>query len=197
MTEIDNNVPENILRVDIFRIGLPLTRKGFVTVCTAMLLFVVLQYKLSHTFLAEGSIAVLAIIFYIAIRIFFLRSEYPKELGAIEITKDMVSFPSCVSSFQKAFEVNKDAIRSIEYYRVKQRGTGFFLTSIDFTLKNGEVISLNLFSINLETLKDSLLRKNYRFDELESTIYKNVKMIFLVFIVTGIVYIIYKLNLLN
>lgn len=193
MNEIIQDVPENVLKIDMHRIGLPLSTKGFVSVCTTLTVFVILQYKLSNTFLAEGTIAVLAIIAYIAVRIFFLRSEYENDLGAIEITKGTIAFPKCLSVDRKQIIASRDNISYIRFYRVKRRGSGYFLTSIEIKLKNGALIYSNLFSSNLEPLKEALITKGYKFEEMVSPIYKKLLTIFIIIIAIGLAFFISKI----
>jgi len=136
---------------EITRMGLPLSLKDNLVCGMVIVLAIVLQIRLSHTFLAEGLIAFAGFVGYIAMRYWLLTRRYT-EPGDLVIENGILYIPASVNAGQaESFDL---ANCSIKFF-VNKGKSGDSATSVVF--RHGLLaVRINSLSIDLDKLEKAL-----------------------------------------
>lgn len=178
---------EKVYRIDVQLIGLPISNKGGVTIAAVIILFVMLQIKLVGTFWSQGTLAFLAIISFIGFRVWFLKREYPSDLGCVKIDSSKIIFPKCLNKNIEEIVAEKNDIQEIMVYTMPKKDGEEQLTSARFVLKYQTVIVVNYLSLDMEKLLRYLDKKGYIYIKSESIIYSRAKYWFIIVLIIFIV----------
>lgn len=110
-------------------LGLPLNRHDNLICFMVVVLAVLLQIRLQHTFLGEGWLALFGFIGYVVLRLWLLNRRYP-DPGEILLEADRINLPGSLNAGKPEMILLSD-LKAVTARFFKTKGGGQNLTSIE------------------------------------------------------------------
>jgi len=140
-------------------LGLPLNRHDNLICFMVVVLAVLLQIRLQHTFLGEGWLALFGFIGYVALRLWLLNRRYP-DPGEILLEADRISLPGSLNAGKPEMILLSD-LKAVTARFFKTKGGGQNLTSIE--LDTGfRSYCINWLATDLNLLERELSKRGVR-----------------------------------
>jgi len=147
-------------------LGLPLNRHDNLVCFMVIVLAVLLQIRLQHTFLGEGWLALLGFIGYVALRLWLLNRRYP-DPGEILLEADRISLPGSLNAGKPEMILLSD-LKTVTARFFKTKGGGQNLTSIE--LDTGfRSYCVNWLAADMNLLERELSKRGVRVTRVAGT----------------------------
>lgn len=140
-------------------LGLPLNRHDNLVCFMVIVLAVLLQIRLQHTFLGEGWLALFGFIGYVALRLWLLNRRYP-DPGEIVLEADRISLPASLNAGKPELILFSD-LKAVTAIFFKTKGGGQTLTSLEFDT-GFRSYCVNWLAADLNVLERELIRRGVR-----------------------------------
>lgn len=147
-------------------LGLPLNGPDNLVCLMVVVLAVLLQIRLQHTFLGEGWIAILGFAGYVALRQWLLSRRYP-EPGEILLEADCISLPGSLNAGKPELILFSD-LKAVTARFFKTKGGSQSLTSIEFDTGFRSYF-VNWLAADLSLLERELIRRGVRVTRVAGT----------------------------
>ncbi len=140
-------------------LGLPLNGHDNLICCMVIVLAVLLQIRLQHTFLGEGWLALLGFVGYVALRLWLLNRRYP-DPGEIILEADHINLPGSLNAGKPEMILFRD-LKSVNACFFKTKGGGQNLISLEFGT-GFRSYCVNWLAADLNVLERELIRRGVR-----------------------------------
>lgn len=148
---------KNVFAVKL--LGLPLNRHDNLVCFMVIVLAVLLQIRLQHTFLGEGWLALLGFIGYVSLRLWLVNRRYP-EPGEIVLEADRISLPGSLNAGKPEMILLSD-LKAVTARFFKTKGGGQNLTSIEFDT-GFRSYCVNWLAADLNNLERELIKRGIK-----------------------------------
>ena len=155
---------KNVFAVKL--LGLPLNRHDNLVCFMMIVLAVLLQVRLQHTFLGEGWLALPGFVGYVALRLWLLNRRYP-EPGEIVLEADRISLPGSLNAGKPEMILFRD-LKGVNARFFKTKGGAQNLTSLEFDT-GFRSYCVNWLAADLNLLERELIKRGVRVTRVAGT----------------------------